>query len=133
MTWTFNRAAHTLSHEPLAPGSPAWSCEAHGEAVAGSNGPLAPGTYVLGTPTPVDPEDMLDGEASCRAMGPYFIPVNNTPGRVGIGIHGGGSAAVHPLNAQQGWFPTLGCIRLQNVDLYHVALNAGYGDTLEVV
>lgn len=92
-------------------------------------GPLPTGTFVLGAPEWNDPEQVDD----VRSMGPCFIPVNNVPGHSGIGIHGGGSAAPHPLAAQQGWFPTENCIRLQNDDLYHVALNVTAGDELEVI
>jgi hypothetical protein len=123
MIWTFQRAGHTLSHDGPTP----WSCEAHGEAVG--NGPLAPGTYTLGAPEYNDPGETED----LQSMGPYFIPVLNTPGREAIGIHGGGSAAPHPLAAEQGWYVTLGCIRLQNIELYHVVLNVTSGDSLVVI
>lgn len=38
-------------------------------------------------------------------------------GRDGISIHGGGSASPTPFAARQGWYPTHGCIRVQNHDL----------------
>ena len=107
--------------------SEAWSCEARGEAVG--NGPIGPGVYQLGAPEFNDPGDTQD----LTEMGPYFIPVNNVPGRGGIGIHGGGTGTAHPLAARQGWVVTLGCIRVQNEDLYHVVDNVGAGDTLVVV
>ena len=126
MTWTFNRAAHTLTHLPI--NGVAWTCEARGEAAPGSNGPLAAGTYTLAAPLYNDP-----GDAELVAEGPYFVPVNGTPGRTGIGIHGGGTGTAHPLAARQGWVVTFGCIRVQNVDLYHLALNVGDGDELVVL
>ena len=125
MKWTFNRAARTLSHDGPTP----WSCEARGDAVPMPQGPLPSGTFTLGAPEFNEPYEAVD----LASMGPYFIPVNNVPGHSAIGIHGGGTAAAHPLAAQQGWYPTENCIRLQNVDLNHVALNVTAGDLLDVV
>ena len=92
-------------------------------------GPLPAGTFTLGAPEYNEPGEAVD----LAAMGPYFIPVNGIPGHSAIGIHGGGTAAEHPLAAEQGWYATENCIRLQNVDLYHVALNVNDGDTIVVV
>lgn len=41
-------------------------------------------------------------------------------GRSGISLHGGGSASPTPFAKKQGWYPTHGCIRVQNVDLENV-------------
>jgi hypothetical protein len=122
MIWTFDPLAHTLSHAGTTP----WSCEAHGEAIPMPEGPVEAGTYTLSTPEFNEPDEAED----LTSMGPYFIPVNNIPGHSAVGIHGGGSAAPHPLAARQGFYPTENCIRLQNIDLYHVVLNVAEGDTL---
>lgn len=131
MIWTFNRAEHTLAHPVGTPGKndfAQWSCAAHGEAIPMPAGPLPTGTFSLGAPEFNEPDEADD----LRSMGPYFIPVQNVPGHEGIGIHGGGSASPHPLAARQGWYPTENCIRLQNVDLYHVVENWSPGDELIV-
>jgi len=57
------------------------------------------------------------------AYGCWFVPLLDTHGneaahgRSGIGIHGGGSGLPDPFALQQGWYYTLGCLRLQNADL----------------
>lgn len=133
MTWYFSKSKNKLWHEPL--NGVSWSCEAHNDPVPGSvgyPGGCPPGTYILGDPENNDPGQLLEGEQACISMGPYFIPINNIPGHAGIGIHGGGSASPHPLAAHQGFYPTENCIRVQNDDLYHLALNIGAGDTLIV-
>lgn len=132
MKWTFDRVARSLTHASgtLEGGDYAgWTCPAHGDAVPMPQGPLPAGTYTLGPVEWNEPEETAD----VRSMGPCFIPLLGIPGHSGIGIHGGGSAAAHPLAAQQGWFPTENCIRLQNADLYHVAQNVTAGDTIVVV
>jgi hypothetical protein len=122
MIWTFDRAAHTLSHAGPTP----WSCRAHGEAVPMPNGTIPAGTYTLGAPEYNEPGETED----LTSMGPYFVPVNGIPGHSAVGIHGGGSASPHPLAACQGFYPTENCIRLQNIDLYHFVVNVTEGDTL---
>jgi len=123
MIWTFDRATNRLSHDGPTP----WSCAASNAVVAGLSG-CPNGTYTLGAPEYNEPEET----ANLRAMGPYFIPIYNIPGHDGIGIHGGGSAAAHPLAARQGFFPTENCIRVQNDDLYRIAQNVSAGETIVV-
>lgn len=128
MQWFFSKSLrklwHTDAHEPSAP----WRCDASNDVVQGCTGcPL--GTFTLGAAEYNEPDEADD----LRSMGPYFIPVYGTPGHSGIGIHGGGSASPHPLAAQQGLFPTENCIRVNNDDLYHIALNVTAGDTLTVM
>ena len=78
----------------------------------GHFGPCPPGDYVLGQP---ESRDEI-------AFGRFFTPLldvhgNWAPhGRSEIGVHGGGSASPTPFAPQQGWYPTEGCIRLQNAD-----------------
>ena len=133
MTWTFDRAAYRLSHPNL--GSGAWECVATGAVVAGCV-PLGAGSYTLGSPQYRDVSDGSDNDGNLylHAEGPYFIPIAiDGDTSAGYGIHGGGSAAPQPLAAVQGLYPTEGCIRVHNTDLYHLALNVASGDTLEVV
>jgi len=131
--WIFVKATGTLGHEGGATFR-AWSCEARNVVIAGASG-IPPGTYTLGAPEWIAPEDKLNdtSELSTRALGPCFIPIHGVPGQPDDGIHGGGSALEHPLAARQGWAPTEDCIRVQNADLYHLALNASAGDALDVV
>jgi hypothetical protein len=39
-------------------------------------------------------------------------------GRAGLGLHGGGTISLAPLVDYQGLYPTLGCPRMNNRDLY---------------
>lgn len=64
------------------------------------------GKYRLGAPVEMDEP----------AYGYHFTPVAGTPGRQGIGIHGGGTGLADPFAKQQGWAPTHGCLRVQNED-----------------
>ena len=123
MNWTFSKSLRTLSH-PAGETFPAWSCPAASIPVA-PHEPIENGTYPFGPPEYNEPWETED----LTAMGPYFIPVNRANNK---GVHGGGSAAPEPLAAKQGLYPTEGCIRVQNVDLYHIVLNLGAGDTLTV-
>lgn len=88
----------------------AFECEMRDAAVNGPGfdhwGRCPRGTYVLGTPIAHDQP----------SMGFWFTPVLNTPGRSGIGIHGGGTGLPDPMAAQQGWQVTHGCLRVQNED-----------------
>jgi len=45
------------------------------------------------------------------AYGTCYISDNDSRGRV---IHGGGSGLDDPLADEQGWYQTLGCLRVQN-------------------
>jgi hypothetical protein len=58
-------------------------------------------------------------------FGFWFIPVLGVTGRVGIGIHGGGSGLADPMVPHQGWVPTHGCLRMQNADLGMSAAREG--------
>jgi hypothetical protein len=87
-----------------------------------------PGLYFVGAPTACAKRNP-DGSVTTQhdddaAYGCWFTPLYDDPtsdafqkhGRAGIGIHGGGSAAPDPFALKQGWYATLGCLRLQNVD-----------------
>lgn len=87
-----------------------WAAEMRNRCVHddyGRWGRCPPGDYPLGVPHPHDDP----------AFGKWFIPVEGVVGRVGIGIHGGGSGLPDPFAAEQGWVITHGCFRLQNMDL----------------
>lgn len=66
-------------------------------------------------------ESLPDGEYVCTAepypaedddaYGTVYIDTGDPRGRV---IHGGGSALPNPKADEQGWYPTLGCLRVQN-------------------
>lgn len=125
MQWYFSKSKQLLWHEWGASAAyPGWSCKAISQPVNGHE-PIENGTYQFGPPEYNEPNET----DALRAMGPYFIPVNRANGK---GVHGGGSAAEHPLAASQGWYDTEGCIRVQNEDLYHIARNIGLRDTLTV-
>lgn len=84
--------------------------EMHDHAVNGPGfgrwGRCPRGDYRLGSPVEMDEP----------AYGYHFTPVLGTPGRAGIGIHGGGSGLQDPFDKAQGWVPTHGCLRVQNED-----------------
>ncbi len=100
-----------------------WSVEARGEGIAGSydkvGGDTPPGIYRCGRPEPIPLSD-----PAVNAYGRWFVDLEEmfdqevSRGRAGIGVHGGGSEAPKPLAPRQGWFKTLGCIRLQNQHLH---------------
>ena len=46
----------------------------------------------------------------------------NTNGRSGIGLHGGGSSLPDPFTPYQKLVPTLGCVRVTNWDLFNTFL-----------
>lgn len=65
-------------------------------------------------------------------FGSFYISTGDARGR---DIHGGGSGLDDPLAAQQGWYPTLGCLRMQNEDgqtLSRLILDAGNDIPMEV-
>ena len=78
------------------------------------------GVFPLGEPVRVD----------VPSMGLWFIPVLNTPGRAGIGIHGGGTGLPDPFAPLQGWEETHGCLRAQNEDLERLVQMATGGGCL---
>lgn len=97
--------------------------------VYGSRCKCPPGTgYVVGSPM-VCATRNADGSIKKNndddeAYGCYFFPLGDSDqhsfsqhGRGGIGIHGGGSDLPNPFALHQGWEWTLGCLRLQNIDL----------------
>jgi hypothetical protein len=109
------------------------SFAAHTEGVNGPGyevvgGDTVPGLYLVGGIIPsvegVDPDSIF------RAYGRYAIELieqqgqESALGRAGIMMHGGGSAAPDPLARYQGWYPTHGCVRLQNIvlELYVVPM-----------
>jgi hypothetical protein len=96
-----------------------YGCEARNDSVADNawraGAGCPPGTYALG-----GAETNAPGDEQTE-MGPYFIPIYNIPGHDGIGIHGGGSCvAPNSMAGDQGWCPTMNCIRLQNINLTHI-------------
>lgn len=87
-----------------------FQAECHDKAVLGPGfgrwGRCPRGEFPLGAPQAHDEP----------AFGLWFTPIENTPGRQGIGIHGGGSRLLNPFAPRQGWASTHGCLRLQNED-----------------
>lgn len=126
MKWFFSQSKELLWHdaEGLFNG---WNCQARSEPIEGHT-PIEKGIY------PFQPSNVTsilpETYELTRAMGPYFVAINEANQK---GLHGGGSALQHPLDARQGWCDTEGCIRVQNVDLYHIVRNIAPGDTLEVL
>jgi hypothetical protein len=72
------------------------------------------GQYIAGAPS----------DLASVAFGMHFTPLYDVRAdgpmakehRSGIGIHGGGSGLANPLADRQGWKPTHGCLRVQNID-----------------
>ena len=67
------------------------------------------------------------------AYGSFYITSNDPRGR---DIHGGGSASPDPFADYQGWYPTLGCLRMQNAngrELVQMMIDSGNRLTLTVV
>jgi hypothetical protein len=101
-----------------------WTLTAHGEGVNGAidniGGNTPPGLYEC---TRVLPTTSRDTDADWRAYGPWYVYLAEMEGqessrhRDGVGMHGGGSKSPAPLAPKQGFFPTRGCVRLQNEDL----------------
>jgi hypothetical protein len=94
----------------------------------GHNHRCPPGIgYVVGAPMPCATR-LPDGSVHINnsddpGYGCWFSPLSDDPNhnfeqhdRGGIGIHGGGTASPDPFALEQGWFDTLGCLRLQNKD-----------------
>lgn len=95
---------------------------ASNDAIAGDvfthNGRCPAGEYELGAPQAIAPPIASEG-----AWQIPLIDVNGlwvAAGRGAIMIHGGGSASPEPLAPRQGFYPTEGCVRLQNEDLAHL-------------
>lgn len=94
-----------------------YSCSMRNDTVRrwfGRWGACPRGVFLLGAPSAVH----------APAFGDWFTPLFDTKkggpmekgGRVGIGIHGGGSGLANPYARRQGWKPTHGCLRVQNED-----------------
>ena len=65
-------------------------------------------------------------------FGTFYISTGDYRGR---DIHGGGSGLDDPKAPRQGWYPTLGCLRMQNEDgqaLSRLIIGAGNNVPLEV-
>ncbi len=83
--------------------------------------------YLVGMPEACATRN-VDGSVTINhpddaAYGCFFSGIADDPnadfskhGRAGLGIHGGGTAAPEPFALTQGWYDTLGCLRLQNED-----------------
>jgi hypothetical protein len=125
MIWTFSKKAQRITH-PATGSFPGWGCDARSNPVAGHT-PIENGEYPFG-PEGIIYSNLTD-PADMRAYGPLFINANTTNGK---GVHGGGTGSAQPLAPKQGWIQTEGCIRVQNADLYHIALNIRHGDYLKV-
>lgn len=66
-------------------------------------------------------------------FGTFYISTGDARGR---DIHGGGSGLDEPKAPRQGWYPTLGCLRMQNEDgeaLSMLIIAAGNDVPLEVL
>lgn len=108
--------------------------EAHNDTIGpigtddpyGHDGPCPLGDYGLGLPEAAATRNgdgtVTSNDPTDIAYGCWFTPLVDigglwaAHGRSGIGVHGGGSASPTPFAIQQGWYPTEGCIRLQNED-----------------
>ena len=67
------------------------------------------------------------------AYGNFYITTGDSRGR---DIHGGGSALEDPYADYQGWYPTQGCLRMQNADgveLSQIIIDTGNDMLLEVL
>ena len=65
--------------------------------------------------------------------GTFYISTGDARGR---DIHGGGSGLDDPKAPHQGWYPTLGCLRMQNEDgeaLSRLIIDAGNDVPMEVL
>lgn len=88
-------------------------------------------------------ETLPDGTYTCTAeeppaedsdeYGTFYISTGDSRGR---DIHGGGSGLDDPKAPRQGWYPTLGCVRMQNEDgeaLSRLIIDAGNDVPMEVL
>lgn len=67
------------------------------------------------------------------AYGTFYITTHDPRAR---DIHGGGSGLPNPFAGRQGWVPTYGCLRMQNIDgeeLSRMIIAAGNNVVLTVV
>lgn len=120
-------------------GNQVFLCDARNDSVADNawrpDAGCPPGDYQLAAPEYNDLDQTSTPDNDWVGEGRWFVPIIDIPGHDGIGIHGGGSCVVpHELDPQQGWCPTLNCIRLQNEDLEKfVDLVPNGGSSIKVV
>lgn len=77
-------------------------------------------------------EDHDTAMANGIAYGSFYIHTGDPRGR---DIHGGGSSCEDPYADRQGWFPTYGCLRMQNedgIELSNLMMENGNDIGLEV-
>lgn len=131
--WIFNGIEQSLKCYN-ASGMLVFRCVARGDAVNdgfGHDGKCPPGSYALSAPS--------ENVPATESEGLWFIPLTDPGGfwkpndRSEIGIHGGGSGLQNPQAPLQGWVPTYGCIRLQNIYLARVAQLVESGDRIDVL
>jgi hypothetical protein len=121
----FNASQRKMKYY-LSDGMLQWTCEARGDGETAEftkNGSTPPGLYQL-----LSPEWIGEKDEDSKSLGRWFIrlaaidaPVYTENKRTNIGIHGGGTGLASPLSDTQGWVTTLGCIRVQNIDLNRIA------------
>ncbi len=108
--------------------------ECHDDFVAGENDEGQPreslpdGNYTVSAEEPGKSRAGSNGPA----YGTFYISTGDSRGR---DIHGGGSGLPDPFAPRQGWVPTHGCLRMQNVDgeeLSRRIIDAGNAVELEV-
>lgn len=107
----------------------------HGRDFYGHFGACPVGEYTLGTAR----DNAAHAPEELVAEGPFFVEIKDVNGlwvanhRSDIGVHGGGSGLPDPGKPLQGWVVTLGCWRLQNVDLRRFVAATAAGDRVTVV
>ena len=108
--------------------------ECHDDFFAGENdegqprAPLPDGNYSVSAEEP----GKSAADANGPAYGTFYIKTGDPRGR---DIHGGGSGLPFPFAPRQGWVPTHGCLRMQNIDgeeLSRRIIAAGNAVELEV-
>ena len=108
--------------------------ECHDDFVAGENdegqprASLPDGNYSVSAEEP----GQSAADANGPAYGTFYIRTGDPRGR---DIHGGGSGLPDPFAPRQGWVPTHGCLRMQNIDgeeLSRRIIDAGNAVELEV-
>jgi len=121
---TFCKSTQTITYK-----GHSWECRDaffEGQNEAGEDRYSLPiGTYTASAETP--PCDNGPG------YGTFYIETGDSRER---DIHGGGSALPEPYADRQGWYPTLGCLRMQNIDgqeLSYFMIDDGNEIKLEVI
>ncbi len=133
MKLVYNRGIQTLVvMDDSAAVAALYDC--HDDFVAGKNdedqprASLPDGDYTVSAEEP----GQSAAEANGPAYGTFYIKTGDPRGR---DIHGGGSGLNDPFAPRQGWVPTYGCLRMQNVDgeeLSRLIIDAGNAVPLEV-